>query len=141
MSSNKQSRKEELLNILQGPDSRQPRDSSGQYTMRKEELSQILPDVPKHQQNSSTDRELLTQCRSDDKNAAKSAFRQLVQRHQNRVYTHVKSMVDDDTAAFEMTRDVFVQAYKDLERIPRDMSFKIWILKLAKKQLLKASRN
>lgn len=107
---------------------------------RKEELLQLLQNVDRPQQDTLSEQTILMQCRSNDKDASKKAFRQLIQRYQNDVYTYVYQMVGDE-AASNITRDVFVQAYRNISHLRPDMPVKAWFLKIAKKKLLKVSRK
>jgi len=107
---------------------------------RKEELLQLLQNVERPQQDTLSKRKILTQCQSKDKDASKKAFRQLIQRYQNPVYTYVHQMVGDE-AASNITRDVFVQAYRNISHIRPDTSAKAWLLKIAKKKVFRVSRK
>jgi DNA-directed RNA polymerase specialized sigma24 family protein len=108
---------------------------------RKAELLKILQDVDRKPQGSISDQEMITQCQSKDRKISRTSFNQLIQRYQNNVYTYVSHRLGNDQVTFEATRDVFVQAYKNISQVPTDTSVKAWLLKLAKRRILTISRK
>lgn len=108
---------------------------------RKQELLRILQNVSREQQPPCNDQEIIAQCQSKDKTTSRAAFTQLIQRYQNNVYTYISQMMQDEQTACDTTRDTFVQAYRHMTQIQTDQSVKPWLLKIAKNQMLKASRK
>lgn len=131
---------QEILDILQGIEPLSLEDRVAQQERAKAEIRTRWENAAQSQAPSPGDQELLSQCRGQDRNVAKLAFRQLVQRYQKYVYTYFMTEVAEQTA-FEMTRDVFVQAYKHLEEFPVGGSMKAWLLGIARKKLLKVSQK
>ncbi len=139
--SDKEQRKQELLGILQGGDRPPSPYSTKQEKARREELSRILQHVSKKQQLSRNNQEIIAQCQSKERKTARTAFTQLIQCYQSPVYTYISQMVEDEQIAFDMTRDTFVHAYRHMRHIQTDRSVKPWLFKIAKQQMLKASRK
>ena len=59
------------------------------------------------------------------------AFEQLVLRHQDKIYGFVYNMVRNDMDAEEITQDVFVKAYRNLDRFKGDAKFTTWLFSIA----------
>jgi RNA polymerase sigma factor (sigma-70 family) len=74
-----------------------------------------------------TDAELVTQTRDGDK----SAFGQLVERHQQMVERIAKKMVSDEWIAHELAQEAILQAYLSLDHLRDASRFKSWIYGIA----------
>jgi RNA polymerase sigma factor (sigma-70 family) len=70
-----------------------------------------------------TDAELVTQTRDGDK----SAFGQLVERHQQMVERIAKKMVADEWIAHELAQEAILQAYLSLDHLRDASRFKSWL--------------
>ena len=70
-----------------------------------------------------TDVELVTQTRDGDK----SAFVQLVDRHQQKVERIAKKMVADEWIAHELAQEAILQAYLSLNHLRDASRFKSWL--------------
>jgi RNA polymerase sigma-70 factor (ECF subfamily) len=64
------------------------------------------------------------------------AYNQLVRRHRRSVYGLILRLVHDHDLAEDMTQDVFVKAFRELESHRPEDSFSSWILKIANNQAL-----
>ena len=70
-----------------------------------------------------TDAELVAQTRDGDK----SAFGQLVERHQQMVERIAKKMVTDEWIAHELAQEAILQAYLSLNHLRDASRFKSWL--------------
>ncbi len=112
MNNNKERRKHELLQLLQG-------------------VAQIRPEDAESTQQK--DAELITQARRGDR----SAFSQLIQRYDDNVYSYVKQMIGADKDAFQAACTVFVKAHSRLAPFHGNVSFKSYLLRIAEQEALK----
>lgn len=64
------------------------------------------------------------------------AFNQLVRKYQQRVYWHVRKMVIDHADADDLTQDVFVKVWKNLENFRQDAQLFTWIYRIATNECL-----
>jgi len=131
MKTGKETRKEELFQLLQDAEKGEPIERS------KPKKKQ----VGKTQQDVITEQDLIAQCRSENRKTAETAFGQFIQRYQDNVYTYVSYNVEDDTFALEMTHNVFVRAYKEIPKFHGETSVNVWLLKITEEQLRTASRT
>ena len=65
-----------------------------------------------------------------------SAFRDLVVRHQVRVYQTVYRMLRDRTDADDVTQETFVRVYRNLDRFDRQREFGPWLQTIARNAAL-----
>ena len=72
------------------------------------------------------DRELIEAIRAGDP----TAYRGLVERYQSRVYALMCGMVKDREEARDLTQEVFIKAYKNLDRFRLESSFYTWIYRI-----------
>ncbi len=72
------------------------------------------------------DRELIEAIRAGDP----TAYRGLVERYQGRVYGLMCGMVKDREEARDLTQEVFIKAYKNLDRFRLESSFYTWIYRI-----------
>ncbi len=59
------------------------------------------------------------------------AFRDLVRRYQRPVYALILRMVRDPADAEELAQEVFIKAYRALDRFDRSRRFSSWLFKIA----------
>jgi RNA polymerase sigma factor (sigma-70 family) len=64
------------------------------------------------------------------------AFNQLVRKYQQKVYWHVRKMVIDHDDADDLTQDVFVKVWKNLDNFRQDAQLFTWIYRIATNQCL-----
>jgi len=64
------------------------------------------------------------------------AFNQLVRKYQQKVYWHVRKMVVDHADADDLTQDVFVKVWKNLENFRQDAQLFTWIYRIATNECL-----
>jgi RNA polymerase sigma factor (sigma-70 family) len=64
------------------------------------------------------------------------AFNQLVRKYQQKVYWHVRKMVIDHADADDLTQDVFVKVWKNLENFRQDAQLFTWIYRIATNECL-----
>jgi RNA polymerase sigma-70 factor (ECF subfamily) len=57
----------------------------------------------------------------------RSAFEELVRRHQHGVFTLALRLVNDREVAADVTQDAFIRAWRGLPRFRGDATFKTWI--------------
>lgn len=61
----------------------------------------------------------------------RGAFRILIDRHQNRVFSLLKRLVRSAETAEDLGQEAFLRAYTKLDKFDQTMSFQNWILKIA----------
>jgi RNA polymerase sigma-70 factor (ECF subfamily) len=59
------------------------------------------------------------------------AYDQLVRRHRRSIYVFLHRMVRDADLADDLTQDVFVKAFRQLERYRPEGNFSSWLIKIA----------
>ena len=64
------------------------------------------------------------------------AFNQLVRKYQQQVYWHVRKMVVDHADADDLTQDVFVKVWKNLENFRQDAQLFTWLYRIATNECL-----
>lgn len=84
-----------------------------------------------------TDRELVRRAARGER----EAFRELVERYQGRVLAVVVGMLHDREAALEVTQEVFLKAYRSLDRFKGDASFYTWLYRIAVNQSIDYQRR
>lgn len=62
---------------------------------------------------------------------SEDAFRDLVRRYQRPIYALILRMVRDPSDAEELAQEVFVKAYRALDRFDRSRKFSSWLFKIA----------
>jgi len=73
------------------------------------------------------DLEALRRCRRGDR----QAYAQLVERHKNGVFRMVFRYVGQNQRAEELTQEVFLKAYRDLEQFRGEAKFSTWLYQIA----------
>lgn len=85
--------------------------------------------------------------RDDDKLIRKishkdvAAFRQLVERHKNFVYSTCRSLIGNDQQAEETAQDVFFQVYESAGNFRHQSKVSTWIYRIAVNRSLNAMRH
>lgn len=74
---------------------------------------------------------LIRRCQKRDK----TAFMQLEQRYQEAIFTYVYQHVSDRRRASDLTRRIFVAAYKTFPQFRHNLSVKAWLLTIANHHL------
>lgn len=64
------------------------------------------------------------------------AFNQLVRKYQQKVYWHIRKMVVDHDDADDLTQDVFIKVWKNLEKFRQDAQLYTWIYRIATNECL-----
>jgi len=59
------------------------------------------------------------------------AFELLVEKHQGRIYRHLRKMVRDYDVAEDLLQETFLSAYKGLTRFSGNSSFATWLFRIA----------
>lgn len=77
-----------------------------------------------------SDEALVSASRAGDRDA----FRKLVERHAQRVYSFLRRRVSSDEDASDLAQEVFVTAYTSLSRLRSDADFGGWLLGIARNQ-------
>src|SRR6185437_9169798 len=68
-------------------------------------------------------------------------FTRLVLDHQRRIYRFVYGMVGVEVLAEDLTQDVFLSAFKALERLPDDANEQAWLYTIARNRALQELRR
>jgi RNA polymerase sigma-70 factor (ECF subfamily) len=74
-------------------------------------------------------------------NGYTAAYRQLVEKHQDFVYTIVKKIISSAEEAEEVAQDVFVQAYKKLPDFRGTAKFSTWLYRIAYNKSISHTRK
>ena len=80
------------------------------------------------------DKELLEKFANPD--SRNLAFNQLVRKYQQKVYWHIRKMVIDHDDADDLTQEVFVKVWKNLENFRQDAQLYTWIYRIATNECL-----
>jgi len=64
------------------------------------------------------------------------AFNQLVRKYQQKVYWHIRKMVIDHDDADDLTQEVFIKIWKNLENFRKDAQLYTWIYRIATNECL-----
>jgi RNA polymerase sigma-70 factor (ECF subfamily) len=83
---------------------------------------------------SSEDQELLEKFRHPD--TRQFAFNQLVRKYQQKIYWHIRKMVIDHDDADDLTQDVFIKVWKNLDTFRQDAQLFTWIYRIATNECL-----
>ncbi len=123
-------RKEELLQLLQDVEQKQQQSFA-------ESVEQPSENPSEPQYDSEYEKKLIARC----KRGEQRAFHQLSRRYRDNVYTYITHVVQDEQKAFDVTRNVFREAYKNISRFQEEEPLKVWLLKIAENQIRKISRQ
>ncbi|WP_439879838.1 RNA polymerase sigma factor [Pontibacter sp. MBLB2868] len=64
------------------------------------------------------------------------AFNQLVRKYQQKVYWHIRKMVIDHNDTDDLTQEVFVKVWKNLDNFRKDAQLYTWIYRIATNECL-----
>jgi RNA polymerase sigma factor (sigma-70 family) len=81
-----------------------------------------------------SDSELLA--RFAEPSTRSGAFRELVEKYQQKVYWHIRKMVIDHDDADDLTQDTFVRVWRGLEGFRSDSQLYTWIYRIATNECL-----
>ena len=66
-----------------------------------------------------------------DERTREAAFSQLLKKYQQKIYWHVRRMVIDHDDADDVTQDIFVKVWKNLEKFREDSQLYTWHYRIA----------
>jgi RNA polymerase sigma-70 factor (ECF subfamily) len=75
----------------------------------------------------SNEEALVSRCKKRDA----SAFAELIDSYQSRVYGYVRRMLRDHTESEDVAQEVFVKAFQNIDRFDGRASFATWIFRIA----------
>lgn len=94
----------------------------------------FISSQPKPKKEALEDQELVEKfLHSDTRNFA---FNQLVRKYQQKVYWHIRKMVIDHDDADDLTQEVFIKIWKNLEKFRQDAQLYTWIYRIATNECL-----
>lgn len=76
---------------------------------------------------SEADAALVARCKGNDL----TAFDEIVNRYQHRIYRYVKRLVDNETDAEDITQEVFLKALNSLHDFREESSLQTWLFRIA----------
>ena len=82
----------------------------------------------------SEDQELLEKFRHPD--TRQFAFNQIIRKYQQKIYWHIRKMVIDHDDADDLTQEVFIKVWKNLETFRQDSQLFTWIYRIATNECL-----
>jgi RNA polymerase sigma factor (sigma-70 family) len=80
------------------------------------------------------DKELLEKFANPD--SRNLAFNQLIRKYQQKIYWHIRKMVIDHDDADDLTQEVFIKVWKNLENFRQDAQLYTWIYRIATNECL-----
>lgn len=80
------------------------------------------------------DKEILEKFANPD--SRNLAFNQLVRKYQQKVYWHIRKMVIDHDDADDLTQEVFLKVWKNLENFRQDAQLYTWLYRIATNECL-----
>ena len=80
------------------------------------------------------DKEILEKFANPD--SRNLAFNQLVRKYQQKVYWHIRKMVIDHEDADDLTQEVFLKVWKNLENFRQDAQLYTWLYRIATNECL-----
>ena len=80
------------------------------------------------------DKELLEKIRNPE--TLNYGFNMLVRAYQQRVYSHIRKMVIDHDDAHDITQDVFIKVYKNIQSFREDSQLFTWVYRIATNECL-----
>ena len=84
-----------------------------------------------------TDEELVARCKAELPGNTRS-YEELVNRHMNRVYSLVYRVVANKEEAEDITQDIFIKVYNNLNKFEQQASFSSWLYRVATNSTLDA---
>jgi RNA polymerase sigma-70 factor (ECF subfamily) len=94
-------------------------------SVRLASFDRTIHDAPK--KDPALDRELLERVKNGDRRASSQLFR----RHANDVYRRLTRLVGPDSEREDLVQEVFIAAFRGLQRFRGDASFATWLYKVA----------
>jgi RNA polymerase sigma-70 factor (ECF subfamily) len=88
----------------------------------------------KNMDTATDDREILAQFRQES--SKNWAFDQLMRKYQQRVYMHIRKMVIDHDDANDLTQEVFVKVWHNLDKFREDSQLFTWLYRIASNECL-----
>jgi RNA polymerase sigma-70 factor (ECF subfamily) len=76
---------------------------------------------------SDVDTVLVARCKGNDL----TAFDEIVERYQHKIYGYVKRLVGNETDAEDITQEVFLKALNSLHRFREESSLQTWLFRIA----------
>ncbi|WP_187261987.1 RNA polymerase sigma factor [Pontibacter beigongshangensis] len=80
------------------------------------------------------DKEILEKFASPD--SRNLAFNQLIRKYQQKIYWHIRKMVIDHDDADDLTQEVFIKVWKNLENFRQDAQLYTWVYRIATNECL-----
>lgn len=80
----------------------------------------VQPEQPK------SDHDLITAHKAGDR----LAFQDLVRKYENRVYNHCQRMVNDEEESADLTQEVFLKVYRNINNYEHTYSFYTWLYRI-----------
>jgi RNA polymerase sigma factor (sigma-70 family) len=80
------------------------------------------------------DKEILEKFANPD--SRNLAFNQLIRKYQQKIYWHIRKMVIDHDDADDLTQEVFIKVWKNLENFRQDAQLYTWIYRIATNECL-----
>lgn len=71
----------------------------------------------------------------------RNAYCDLVRRHQDVIYRHMRGMGLDHDAALDLTQDAFVRAYERLDECRDTVNYRAWLFRIARNLCLDYLKN
>lgn len=66
-----------------------------------------------------------------DESTREAAFKQLLKKYQQKIYWHVRRMVIDHDDADDVTQDIFVKVWRNLDKFREDSQLYTWLYRIA----------
>ena len=66
-----------------------------------------------------------------DEGTREAAFSQLLKKYQQKIYWHVRRMVIDHDDADDVTQDIFVKVWRNLDKFREDSQLYTWLYRIA----------
>ena len=80
------------------------------------------------------DKEILEKFANPD--SRNVAFNQLIRKYQQKIYWHIRKMVIDHDDADDLTQEVFIKVWKNLENFRQDAQLYTWVYRIATNECL-----
>jgi RNA polymerase sigma factor (sigma-70 family) len=80
------------------------------------------------------DKEILEKFANPD--SRNLAFNQLVRKYQQKIYWHIRKMVIDHDDADDLTQEVFIKVWRNLENFRQDAQLYTWLYRIATNECL-----
>jgi len=93
--------------------------------LTNEDLTQLLQERERKKQD------LIEGCRNGDR----QAFNQFIRNYQDDIFSHIYQMVGNEKNTLDITRDVFVTAYKSFSTFHDETSVEVWLFKIAERYI------